>query len=176
MPKATPDDMLPRILLTPCAIGALIVRPATGGRAPALPPVARYNFQIVREAIPTNSLPMVVRRLGLALLLCAPPLIGRGQDALRTTNPVYTAMLNGLLKQTVPFVSAAQLHAEAPAVLLDARAPREFAVSHLRGARWVGFEEFNLARVQDLPRNTPIVVYCSVGYRSEKVGELRWSN
>ena len=109
---------------------------------------------------------MLIRHLGLALLLSGPT-----QESPRTTNPLYTAMLNGLLKQTVPYVSATQLHAESPGVLLDARAPREFAVSHLPGARWVGFEEFDLARVQDLPHNTPIVVYCSVGYRSEKVGE-----
>ena len=111
------------------------------------------------------------RSLGLTLLLGGAAGGSRAQEPPRTSNRLYSAMLDGLLKNTVPYVSVAQLHAEAPAVLLDARAPREFAVSHLSGARWVGFEEFALARVQDLPRNTPIVVYCSVGYRSEKVGE-----
>lgn len=93
-------------------------------------------------------------------------------EAPRTTSKLYGALLRGLLKGTVPPVSVAELKAQpGGAVLLDARAPREFAVSHLRGARWVGYEEFDLARVRDLPKTTPLVVYCSVGYRSEKVGE-----
>lgn len=111
-------------------------------------------------------------RLSLLLLALGPAACqGQAPDAPATTSPLYSAMLQGLLKQSVPFVSVAQLRQQPPAVLLDTRAPAEFAVSHLRGARWVGYEEFKLSRVQDLPKNTPIVVYCSVGYRSEKVGE-----
>jgi len=67
-------------------------------------------------------------------------------------------------------VSVAQLRKQPGQVLLDAREPREFAVSHLRGARLVGYDTFSLAEVQDLPKNAPIVVYCSVGLRSEKIG------
>lgn len=113
----------------------------------------------------------LTRRLGLFLLLGSTAGSSRDQEAPRTTSRLYTSMLNGLLKNSVPFVTVAQLHGDPTPVLLDTRAPREFAVSHLRGARWVGFEEFALAQVQDVPKNTPIVVYCSVGYRSEKVGE-----
>lgn len=91
-------------------------------------------------------------------------------EAPAVSSPLFGAMLKGLLKETVPLVSVQQLPAS-PAVLLDARSPREFAVSHLPGARWVGYEEFTLDRVRDLPKHTPIVVYCSVGFRSEKVGE-----
>ncbi|MBW3127132.1 rhodanese-like domain-containing protein [Hymenobacter profundi] len=116
--------------------------------------------------------PQLTCRLGLSLLLLGTAACrGQAQQAPPTTSPLYSTMLQGLLKQSVPFVSVAQLRQQPPAVLLDTRAPAEFAVSHLRGARWVGYEEFQLARVQDLPKNTPIVVYCSVGYRSEKIGE-----
>jgi len=80
-------------------------------------------------------------------------------------------MLNGLLKESVPFMSVTQLQQQpAPPVLLDTREAPEFTVSHLRGARLVGYEKFSLAAVQDLPKNAPIVVYCSVGVRSEKIG------
>ncbi|GAC1371304.1 MAG: hypothetical protein NVS3B25_17920 [Hymenobacter sp.] len=113
----------------------------------------------------------VVNRLYLLLVLTGTACQGRAKDAPATTSPLYCALLQGLLKQSVPFVSVAQLKQQPPAVLLDTRAPAEFDVSHLRGARWVGYKEFDLARVRDLPKNTPIVVYCSVGYRSEKVGE-----
>lgn len=51
-------------------------------------------------------------------------------------------------------------------VLLDARELSEFEVSHLRGAQLATDEAMALERLGTLPRETPIVVYCSVGYRS----------
>ena len=87
-----------------------------------------------------------------------------------TTNPLYSALLRGLLHQTVPFVSVAQLRRQPGAVLLDTREAPEFAVSHLRGARLVCYDTFALAAVRDIPKDASIVVYCSVGARSEKIG------
>ena len=55
-------------------------------------------------------------------------------------------------------------------VLLDTRTYEEYTVSHLKGARWVGFDEFNMDKVASLPKDTTIVLYCSVGYRSDLVG------
>jgi len=54
-------------------------------------------------------------------------------------------------------------------LLLDARTRREFEVSHLQGAvrAETGRDALALARVA--PRDRPIVVYCSVGYRSAGV-------
>ncbi|MCY7349858.1 MAG: rhodanese-like domain-containing protein [Cytophagaceae bacterium] len=83
----------------------------------------------------------------------------------------YKAMIDALNAETVPYVSCAQLKTMPQAILLDTRQRPEYDVSHLPGARWVGYDEFDLTRVKDLPKTTPIVVYCSVGYRSEKVGE-----
>ena len=51
-------------------------------------------------------------------------------------------------------------------LLLDVRAPREFAVSHLAGARRVGSKAEALAALRDVPRDREVVLYCSVGYRS----------
>ncbi|RZL16823.1 MAG: rhodanese-like domain-containing protein [Hymenobacter sp.] len=79
-------------------------------------------------------------------------------------------MLRGLLHQSVPFVSVAQLQHQPAPVLLDTREASEFAVSHLRDARLVGYDTFSLAAVRNLPKDTAIVVYCSVGVRSEKIG------
>jgi rhodanese-related sulfurtransferase len=47
-------------------------------------------------------------------------------------------------------------------LLLDARTPVEHAVSHLAGARRVAPDTVDL----HLPKGAPLVVYCSVGYRS----------
>jgi rhodanese-related sulfurtransferase len=56
--------------------------------------------------------------------------------------------------------------ASAPApLLLDARSPEEHARAHLPGARWIDPEATDFAAL-GAERATPIVVYCSVGYRS----------
>jgi rhodanese-related sulfurtransferase len=55
-------------------------------------------------------------------------------------------------------------------VLLDARTPAEFAVSHLRGARRIDPEAAGLDPIE-LAHDTPLVVYCSVGLRSASVAE-----
>ena len=67
---------------------------------------------------------------------------------------------------------AAQMERGRAPVLLDARTPAEFAVSHLPGARRVDPD----ADAQDLAaalagvdRQRPVVVYCSVGVRSAGV-------
>ncbi len=113
-----------------------------------------------------------VLRLGGVLLLAGlvAACQSRKADAPPTTNKLYSAMLNGMLKESVPFVSVAQLRSQPAPLLLDTREPEEFAVSHLRGAKLVGYDQFSLAEVQHIPKNAPIVVYCSVGARSEKIG------
>jgi rhodanese-related sulfurtransferase len=54
-------------------------------------------------------------------------------------------------------------------LLLDARSPAEYAVSHLRGARRVDPEATRFPALDTLARDAPIVVYCSVGYRSARI-------
>ena len=54
-------------------------------------------------------------------------------------------------------------------LLLDARSPAEYAVSHLPGARWVDAKAPAAEVVSYLGTNQPVVVYCSVGYRSSRL-------
>jgi rhodanese-related sulfurtransferase len=54
-------------------------------------------------------------------------------------------------------------------VLLDVRTKTEFAVSHLPGARQVEPKAAVADLVATLPTNQPVVVYCSVGYRSSEL-------
>lgn len=90
----------------------------------------------------------------------------------QTNSRAYKVMLEGMYKHTVPTISCSELKKEQnEVVLLDTRAKREYEVSHLPEARWVGYEEFDLKKVENLPKNTHIVVYCTVGVRSERVGE-----
>lgn len=54
-------------------------------------------------------------------------------------------------------------------VVLDAREKKEYEVSKIPGAHHIGYNNFKKSNVKDFPRDTMIVVYCSIGYRSEIV-------
>jgi rhodanese-related sulfurtransferase len=57
---------------------------------------------------------------------------------------------------------------------LDAREPAEFDTSHIPGAVFIGFDHWDSQAVQALPKDHTLVVYCSIGYRSEKIaGKLK---
>lgn len=76
--------------------------------------------------------------------------------------------------ESVSYISVADLSKEKKIIILDAREPKEFAVSHLKIAICVGYDFFNLENtLKKLPKdkNTKIVVYCSLGIRSEDVAE-----
>lgn len=84
----------------------------------------------------------------------------------------FDVLLRGLIKKTVPIIKVQELKSKSTeVVLLDARELEEFEVSHLRNARYVGFNNFSLEVIKDIPKTAPIVVYCSIGVRSEKIGE-----
>ena len=75
----------------------------------------------------------------------------------------------------VPTLTPAELAAwlddpdrEAP-ILLDVRELNEFAVSHLPGARRVDPDADVKKLLASLTPKRPVVLYCSVGYRSSKL-------
>jgi rhodanese-related sulfurtransferase len=86
----------------------------------------------------------------------------------------FDKMVDGLLNKTVPLIypdSLFQLKKNsAELTILDAREREEYDVSHIEGAFWVGYDDFNLADLK-ISKHAEVVVYCSVGYRSEKIGE-----
>ena len=93
----------------------------------------------------------------------------------QTLDPAYKKLLENMYRKTVPLITvgeAAQRQTREPELLfLDTREKEEFTVSHIKNAKWVGYKDFDVKRLGNIPRQTPLVVYCSVGYRSEKVGE-----
>ena len=80
----------------------------------------------------------------------------------------FDAMVRGLIDGDVELVYPDSLPSAQP-VFLDAREREEFAVSHIPGAVWVGYDDFDLARTNTFEKDEKIVVYCSVGYRSERI-------
>ncbi len=71
---------------------------------------------------------------------------------------------------TVRHISPDSLHrwlqTDTQPLLLDVREANEYAVSHLSGAFRIAPDSDDFSALSDVPRDTPIVAYCSVGYRS----------
>lgn len=55
--------------------------------------------------------------------------------------------------------------------LLDVRTPDEYRQAHLKGAVLIPLSEMD-RRINEVPKNRPVVVYCAVGSRSGMVARL----
>jgi rhodanese-related sulfurtransferase len=84
--------------------------------------------------------------------------------------------LSKLLKQyntkNIPYISVQELAMpKTKAIIFDAREQNEFDVSHIKNAVGVGYNDFSMDSVfRKFPdKNKKIVVYCSVGIRSETI-------
>jgi rhodanese-related sulfurtransferase len=86
----------------------------------------------------------------------------------------YEQKLASLYKNSVPVIQPAafeELKKEESLVILDTRTAKEYSVSHIQNAQFIDYDRFTLSKVENIDKNQPIVVYCSVGYRSERIGE-----
>ena len=84
--------------------------------------------------------------------------------------------LSQLLKQFnskhIPYIFVDSLqNKKEKFILLDARELKEYQVSHIKNSIFVGYTNFKLAETEKkLPnKNKKIVVYCSLGIRSEDI-------
>lgn len=83
----------------------------------------------------------------------------------------YDAMLKTLLTHNVSEISAKEARKDSTAIFIDTREKREFEVSHIKNAIWSGYDDFDINRLKGISKNQKIILYCSVGYRSEKITE-----
>ncbi|WP_421890928.1 rhodanese-like domain-containing protein [Marinoscillum sp.] len=86
----------------------------------------------------------------------------------------FDEKMESLYRYTVPVIQAENLKdllAKEKVYVLDTRTPEEFGISHIAGARLIDFDNFKISMVQEIPKDAEVVVYCSVGYRSERIGE-----
>ncbi len=58
-------------------------------------------------------------------------------------------------------------------IILDARTNEEFKVSHIRSAKWIGDDSLALQRANfEIGKREPrYLIYCSIGYRSQLIGQ-----
>jgi rhodanese-related sulfurtransferase len=93
------------------------------------------------------------------------------QSSAQVQSSAYNLTLKTLLSHSVPEVSVSQMKGMKDVLLLDAREWNEYQVSHIRNAMYVGYDQFEPEKLKSINKNQTIVVYCSVGYRSEKISE-----
>lgn len=85
-------------------------------------------------------------------------------------NRAFDATLRALLSHNVQEIGVAEAALNKHTyTFLDARGKNEYDVSHIHSAIWVGYEAFSADKLSGVSQQAPIIVYCSVGYRSEKI-------
>ena len=87
----------------------------------------------------------------------------------------YHDMLRTYYKNTVPTIQPANLYKKIlkhEAIhLLDTREPSEYSISFIKGAIQVGYDKFDIKSTNSFDKNATIIVYCTIGTRSEEIGE-----
>lgn len=88
-------------------------------------------------------------------------------------NPEFKLLLDSLYQHTIPLISVEDFTTldKQNLYLLDTREEKEFNVSHIKNARNTGYFWFDMRKIYDIPYNATLVLYCSVGIRSERIAE-----
>ena len=108
----------------------------------------------------------------VSIMFIALGIVNAQTDFNRTIDPEFEKEVDSYLNYSIPAITVKNLiEIKDNVVLLDARELKEYEVSHIPGARYVGFDDFDDSVLSDIDRDKRIVVYCSIGYRSEKIGE-----
>ena len=104
------------------------------------------------------------KRIGSSWIMLS-ALFCLGMLAMVFNGPLLAAFgaVNGV--KTLDPENLIALRAQADVLLVDVREAEEFEVSHLDGAEWA--KSLNW---QEVDKNQPIVLYCTIGFRSTEWG------
>ncbi len=98
----------------------------------------------------------------------------------QSTEQEYEEMLKKEYKYTVPFIDAQSLYQKLmnkeKIYILDTRMEKEAKVSMIQGAVRVGYSNFQQSQIEEIQKDDIIVVYCTIGARSESIGEKILAN
>jgi len=85
-------------------------------------------------------------------------------------DPAFDKKVDSYLSYTAPVINVKDAYInKSNFIFLDAREFDEYQVSHISGSRFIGYDNFSISTVNDLSKESKIIVYCSIGYRSEKI-------
>lgn len=85
-------------------------------------------------------------------------------------------LLNLFNTRSIPYISVEELRMlqiNGEVIILDAREKEEYTISCIPSAEYIGYSKFSSKKVsENIPnKESMIVVYCTLGIRSEKIGE-----
>lgn len=83
-------------------------------------------------------------------------------------------LLDKFNTESVTYITVDSLNEQIESIIvLDAREENEYNISHIENATLVGYSNFKLKKIKKLfpDKNITIVVYCSLGIRSEDISE-----
>lgn len=87
-------------------------------------------------------------------------------------NSDFEYRLSRMIRFDVPVISVDSFYKrKSDFFILDTRGPEEYTVSHIQDAHFINYKRPDYTILDRVSTDTPIVIYCSVGYRSEKIGE-----
>lgn len=101
-------------------------------------------------------------------LLSGRQIYGQFPKTASCQNTTFDKKVHSYLSYSVPVISVKDAFLKKSEVIfLDAREIHEFDISHIPESRYVGYDKFKIENIKDIPKDKKIVVYCSIGYRSE---------
>lgn len=143
--------------------------PLCGGRVIFCGIAPNFTLQQIHERsfLPTFDCEMNLKRILLTTVMIWTSIFAQGQNKWGFETTVNALLSNKV--DTIGSVDLADLQEASHPLMLDARELEEFEVSHIAGAKFVGYDHFDLESLDEMDKDAQIVVYCSVGKRSEEV-------
>ena len=83
----------------------------------------------------------------------------------------FEEKIKSLYRYNIPVISPEELKKSPGAIILDTRSPEEFRVSHLKGSILIDYRTFKPSDVASIDNHYKVVVYCSIGCRSARIGK-----
>ncbi|GAB4544209.1 MAG: hypothetical protein OHK0023_00670 [Anaerolineae bacterium] len=107
--------------------------------------------------------------LGIGVAMIVVALLASGMLGGRNNGPADQAAVAGSLISPAQY--KAQFEDNRDHILLDVRTPEEYAAGHIRGATLLPLQELE-ARLAELPKDKPVVIYCRSGNRSAQAFQI----
>lgn len=91
--------------------------------------------------------------------------------AQKVKNFNFDLFLQSKLKHSVTEWDVDQLKKDSTVIIIDVREKSEYDVSHIKNSFNIPYKKWKTEQFSHIAKDKKIVIYCSVGYRSEKVAE-----
>jgi rhodanese-related sulfurtransferase len=110
--------------------------------------------------------------VSITLIAITVGILNKKEMTARVQSKPFQAMLYLLLDHSVTEISVSKLSKlEQDVTILDVREENEYKVSHIENSKNVAYSSFNIEAITDIDKNDKVVIYCSLGKRSENIAK-----